>query len=166
MVTDIELHPKKTHHHCVSARQSRDRFLVDTVLIGYTLDEIGTMIQRMDLVKSIAQDSHNPDRIVVHWNSLMEYMPDHYSAIHIPKVKSTTIPVTYWRHSVDPDGVFERLKDRVRVIDHVCGTWYYGHDKMNEGGCWAWMRPREKEDRSHNDIHRMVIVNGIWEMQA
>jgi hypothetical protein len=75
-----------------------------------------------------------------------------------------TIPTTYWGHPVDRNGLFMVLKDRICVIDNCCGTYYYGHDDLFEGGCYAWMRLRETVDRSHNDVHRMKVVNGIWEL--
>ena len=76
-----------------------------------------------------------------------------------------TIPETYWGYRVDRNGLFETLKDRIRVLDHACGTWYYGHDDLFEGGCYAWMRLRETVDRNHNDVARMEIKDGVWQMR-
>lgn len=74
------------------------------------------------------------------------------------------IPDTYWGETVDVNGLFRVMEDRLRIIDHVCGTWYYGHDDMFDGGCRAWMRLREKVDRSDNDVKQMVVENGVWRL--
>ncbi len=76
------------------------------------------------------------------------------------------IPETYWGHHVERNGVFMVLKDRICVIDHFCGTYYYGHDEIKGGKCWPWMRLRETVDRSSNDINQMTVIDGKWSLQT
>lgn len=74
------------------------------------------------------------------------------------------IPDTYYGKPVDTqDGLFHCDPDGqlFRFIDHACGTWFYGHDERG-GQIIPWMRLRETVDRSHNDVHQMETIDGIW----
>lgn len=72
------------------------------------------------------------------------------------------IPDTYYGQPVNIHGLFYNDKKKMRIVDHACGTWFYGHDDFFDGGCIPWMRLREEIDRSNNDVNVMVIVDGVW----
>lgn len=72
------------------------------------------------------------------------------------------LPETYYGRPINPDGSFEETKEKTRFVDHACGAWFYGHDLFKSGPCIPWMRSREKTDRDNNDVHEMVVENGIW----
>lgn len=75
------------------------------------------------------------------------------------------IPDTYYGQAVDANGLFHHDKTKMRIVDHACGTWFYGHDDFFEGRCLPWMRLRETVNRDHNDVHKMEIIDGVWSVK-
>ncbi len=63
----------KYYYHCVSARQSRTRFLFDTVFVGYDETAIANAILVDGKYRHITKsDCGGKDAIIVPWDSTVE----------------------------------------------------------------------------------------------
>ncbi len=65
----------------MSERQHRTKMLCDTVFIGYTEDEVQSMVVELDKVKKIETQTAKHPRVVIRWNSLIDTVADADAAL-------------------------------------------------------------------------------------